>query len=64
VKRALLVIRRFVVGDEWARAAGVVVVAAGAVTAALQSTGFAGWWLIPVAVLLLFIWSVARHRNG
>lgn len=64
MKRALLVIWRFVVGDDWASVAGLMVVAAGAVTAALQSAGFAGWWLIPVAVLLLLIWSVVRHRDG
>lgn len=64
VKRALLVIWRFVIGDDWASAAGVVVVAAGAMTAALQSAGFDGWWLIPVAVVLLLIWSATRHRHG
>jgi hypothetical protein len=62
VKRALLAIWDFVVGDDWVTAAGVVV--AGAATAALQSAGVVAWWLIPVAVALLLTRSLARHRGS
>ncbi len=62
MKRALLAVWDFVVGDDWVTAAGVVV--AGAATAALQSAGVAAWWLLPLAVALLLTRSVARHRRG
>lgn len=50
----------FVVGDDWVTAAGVVI--AGAVTAILESEGIAAWWVIPVAVLLLLVRSLAHNR--
>jgi hypothetical protein len=61
VKRALLAIWDFIVGDDWVTAAGVVV--AGAGTAALQSAGVVAWWLIPLAVAVLLTRSLARRRG-
>lgn len=61
MKRALLAIWDFIVGDDWVTAAGVVV--AGAGTAALQSAGVVAWWLIPLAVAVLLTRSLARHRG-
>jgi hypothetical protein len=48
----------FVVGDDWRVAA--VVVAATAATWALTRSGVKAWWLLPVAVPLVLIASVAR----
>ncbi|MFZ0388127.1 MAG: hypothetical protein WAL22_20855 [Solirubrobacteraceae bacterium] len=62
MKRALLAIWDFIVGDDWVTAAGVVV--AGVATAALQSAGVVAWWLIPLAVAVLLTRSLARHRGG
>jgi hypothetical protein len=62
MKRALLAIWDFIVGDDWVTAAGVVL--AGAATAALESLGVAAWWLIPLAVAILLARSLARHRGG
>jgi hypothetical protein len=62
MKRALLAIWDFIVGDDWMTAAGVVV--AGAATAALQSAGVVAWWLIPLAVAVLLMRSLVRHRRG
>ena len=61
MKRALLAIWDFIVGDDWVTAAGVVV--AGGATAALQSAGIVAWWLIPLAVAVLLTRSLARHRD-
>jgi hypothetical protein len=61
VKRVLLAVWDFIVGDDWVTAAGVVV--AGAATAALESAGVAVWWLIPIAVALLLVRSLTRHRG-
>jgi hypothetical protein len=61
MKRALLAVWDFIVGDDWVTAAGVVV--AGAATAALQSAGITAWWLIPLAVAVLLTRSLARHRG-
>jgi hypothetical protein len=58
VKRALLAIWDFIVGDDWVTAAGVVVAAAA--TAVLESVGVAAWWLIPLAVAVLLTRSLAR----
>jgi hypothetical protein len=62
VKRALLAIWDFIVGDDWVTAAGVVVAAAA--TAALESVGVVAWWLIPLAVVGLLVRSLARYRGG
>jgi hypothetical protein len=61
VKRVLLAVWDFIVGDDWVTAAGVVL--AGAITAALESAGVAAWWLIPVAVVVLLTQSLARQRR-
>ena len=61
MKRALLAIWDFIVGDDWVTAAGVVV--AGAAVAALQPAGSAAWWLIPGAVTALLTWSLVRHHR-
>jgi hypothetical protein len=62
VKRVLLAIWDFIVGDDWVTAAGVVM--AGAAVAALQPVGIDAWWLIPGAVAALLTWSLARHRGS
>jgi hypothetical protein len=41
---------------------GVVIVAAVA-TAALQSTGFDGWWALPLLVIALLFVGVHRRRR-
>jgi len=48
----------FVIGDDWVVAAGVVVALAG--TAALAHAGVAAWWLLPVAVAAILIFSLVR----
>lgn len=62
MRRALLAVWDFIVGDDWVTAAGVVV--AGAATAALQSAGVVAWWILPVALVVLLTRSVTRHRGG
>ena len=53
----------FVVGDDWRVAAGLLV--AFALTWVLEHHGVAAWWLLPLAVALLLVASVAREaRNG
>jgi hypothetical protein len=61
VRRALVAVWDFIVGDDWVTAAGVVV--AGGATAALESAGVVAWWLLPVALAALLTRSVARHRR-
>ena len=48
----------FVVGDDW-RVAALVAVAIGA-TAALEASGVAAWWLMPLAVPLVLWLSLRR----
>ena len=60
MRRAAMAVWDFVVGDDWVTAVGVVI--AGAVTALLESAGVAAWWVIPVAVLLLLVRSLAHSR--
>jgi len=48
----------FVVGDDWRAAVGVV--AALALTALLAGAGVSAWWVMPIAVLALLVWSVRR----
>jgi len=62
MKRPLLAIWDFIVGDDWVTAAGVII--AGAATAALQSANITAWWLIPVAVAALLTRSLARYRGS
>jgi hypothetical protein len=53
-----LAIWRFVVGDDWLVALGVVLTLA--LTALLATTAVAAWWLMPVAVLALLAHSLWR----
>jgi hypothetical protein len=49
----------FVVGDDWRVAVGVVV--AIAVTYVLsRTTSIAVWWVLPLAVVVLLVYSVVR----
>ncbi len=60
MKRVLLGIWDFVVGDDWLTAAGVVLTVAA--TAVLQSAGVSAWWVMPVAVPVLLALSLGRAR--
>jgi hypothetical protein len=60
MRRSVLAVWDFVVGDDWPTAAGVVL--AIAATALLQSAGVAAWWVMPVAVLVLLGRSLDRAR--
>ncbi len=51
----------FVVGDDWRVAAGLLV--AFALTWVLAHHGFAAWWLLPLAVVLLLVGSVALEAR-
>jgi len=53
----------FIVGEDWAVAAGVVC-AIGA-TALIASAGVPAWWVMPVAVVAILAGSLARavHRS-
>jgi hypothetical protein len=62
MRRAAIAVWDFVVGDDWVTAAGVVIAAA--VTALLESEGITAWWVIPVAVLLLLVRSLAHSRRS
>lgn len=58
MRRVLLGIWDFIVGDDWLTALGVV--AALGLTALLAGTGAAAWWLLPAAVLVLLALSLRR----
>ena len=58
MRRFLIGVWEFVVGDDWTCALGVVL-ALGA-TAALAGAGVAAWWVLPVAVLVLLASSLRR----
>jgi hypothetical protein len=60
IRRVVLGVWDFVVGDDWLTALGVVV-ALGA-TALIAGAGAAAWWLTPVAVVALLAFSLARAR--
>jgi hypothetical protein len=52
----------FVIGDDWLIAAGVVV--ALTITALVGTTGVAGWWIVPVAIVILLplsLWRATRQ---
>ena len=52
----------FVIGDDWVIAAGVVV--ALMITAAVGTTGVAGWWIVPAAIVILLplsLWRATRQ---
>ena len=58
VRRTVLAIWDFIVGDDWVTAAGVVV-ALGA-TAAIAGTGTPAWWVMPVAIVAILALSLRR----
>jgi hypothetical protein len=58
VRRLLLGVWDFVVGDDWPTALGVVL--ALALTALLADAAISAWWVMPPAVLGLLAFSVWR----
>jgi hypothetical protein len=58
LKRFLLGVWEFIVGDDWLVALGVVL--ALGLTALLAGAGVAAWWVLPVAVLALLASSLRR----
>jgi hypothetical protein len=59
--RALALLRGvwdFVVGDDWRTAIGVI--GALALTALIADAGVSAWWVMPIAVLALLVWSLRR----
>ena len=60
VRKAVLSVWEFVVGDDWVIAAGVVL--ALAATALIAGAHAAAWWVMPVAVVGLLALSLARAR--
>ena len=61
LKRFLRFWYDFVVGDDWAIAAGVVV--ALALSALLARRGLDAWWLMPTAVVVLLAASLWRETR-
>ena len=49
----------FVVGDDWRVAVGVVLALA-ATDLVTHSTSLTGWWILPLALLVLLPWSIHR----
>jgi O-antigen ligase len=60
LRRAALGVADFVIGDDWRIALGVAV--ALGVTAILATSTFSAWWVLPVAVVGLLGFSLARAR--
>jgi hypothetical protein len=58
LRRAVLSVWEFIVGDDWLTAVGVVV--ALGITALLADAGAAAWWVMPVAALALLAVSLRR----
>jgi hypothetical protein len=59
--RALALLRGvwdFVVGDDWRTAIGVI--GALALTALIADAGVSAWWVMPIVVLALLVWSIRR----
>lgn len=52
----------FVVGDDWLTALGVML--ALALTALIAETSVAAWWVMPLAVLALLVFSIGRAARG
>ncbi len=61
IRRTLLGVWDFIVGDDWITAVGVVV-ALGA-TALIAGADATAWWVMPVAVLGLLVLSLRRARH-
>jgi hypothetical protein len=58
LRKGLAGVWDFVVGDDWRVALGVVISLA--FTALLADSGVGGWWVMPVAVIVLLGWSIRR----
>lgn len=58
VRRILLGVWEFVVGDDWRSAVGVVF--ALGLTAVVATTDVAAWWIMPLAVLAILALSLRR----
>jgi hypothetical protein len=58
LRRIVLAVLDFIVGDDWRVAAGVAVVLA--VTAAVATSSVAAWWLVPLGVVVLLGDSLRR----
>jgi hypothetical protein len=62
LRRAIVGIWEFVVGDDWVTAVGIAI--AIGLAAVVQGAGIAAWWLVPVAALALLLRSVSRERRA
>jgi hypothetical protein len=62
VRRFLLAVWEFVVGDDWRTALGVVL--ALGLTAMLADGGVSNWWVMPLGVLGLLLLSIRRATRG
>ncbi len=58
VRRILLGVWEFVVGDDWRAAVGVA--AALGLTAVVATTDVAAWWIMPVSVVAILALSLRR----
>jgi hypothetical protein len=58
LRRVVMAVWDFVVGDDWVAALGVV--AALGLTAIVAAAGAAAWWVMPIAVVALLALSVRR----
>jgi hypothetical protein len=58
LKRFLVGLWEFIVGDDWVTAAGVVM--ALGLTAAIAGAGASAWWIMPLAVVGLLALSLHR----
>lgn len=58
VRRAVLAVWDFIVGDDWRTALGVVL--ALGVTALVAETSVPAWWIMPAAVVVLLAMSLRR----
>jgi hypothetical protein len=62
MRRFLLALWEFVVGDDWRTAVGVAL--AIALTALISSAGISAWWVMPLVVLGLLALSIRRAARG
>jgi hypothetical protein len=58
VRKSLLAVWDFIVGDDWRTALGVVVGLAA--TALIADANISAWWVMPMAVLALLAVSIRR----
>lgn len=62
IRRAMLGVWGFVVGDDWWTAAGVVLVLGA--TALVAAAGLPAWWLCPLGALGTLYLSLRRALSG